>query len=557
MSAAGQSPAGAAVEHVDVVVLGTGAAGLTAAVVAAEGGASVAVFEKSTHVGGTTAWSGGQVWIPNNQHMPEVGVTDSREQAITYIMSLSRGMLEQRLVEAYVDAGPEMIELLEAKTPVQFYAVPGMPDYHPEFPGGSPGGGRTLECPIFPFDDLGEWADRVTPSPYFADPHITMSETPLGKAVPQPPSAEEHARRASRNERGCGQALAGRLLRACLDRGIEPRTSSAAHSLIVEHGAVVGVVVSTPTGEVQVRARRGVILASGGFEWNDDLVRAFLRGPMTAPVSMETNTGDGLIMAMKAGAMISNMREAWWIPVGIVPREANPMGRILVNGQRTLPHSIMVNRRGRRFTNEAANYNAFGAAFHVEDVSKFEYANLPCWLIFDQNYVDQYGFRVSAGGKGSQVPSWIPTGDTPRELAAKLGIDGDELERTIERWNGLVAEGHDPDFGRGDSAFDCWWGDPYRKGRRDATLGPLDRGPYYAFEIHSGCLGTKGGPRVDTDGRVLDLDGDPIRGLYAAGNVMGSPFGMTYGGPGGTLGPAMVFGYLAARHATAQASTSA
>ncbi len=178
-------------ERFDVVVLGTGAAGLTAAIAAHEGGASVAVFEKAEQVGGTTAWSGGQVWIPNNPHMPEVGVEDSREKALTYIMSLSRDMLEPRLVEAYVDAGPEMVELLEAKTPVQFYAVDGMPDYHPEFPGGSPGGGRTLECPIFPFDELGEWADRVTPSPYFADPHITMSETPLGKAVPQPPSAEE------------------------------------------------------------------------------------------------------------------------------------------------------------------------------------------------------------------------------------------------------------------------------------------------------------------------------------------------------------------------------
>src|SRR3954452_5946958 len=159
------------VERYDVVVLGTGAAGLTAAVVAHEGGASVAVFEKADLVGGTTAWSGGQVWIPNNPHMHEVGVEDSREEALTYIMSLSRDMLEPRLVEAFVDAGPEMVELLEAKTPVQFYAVPGMPDYHPEFPGGSPGGGRTMEFPISPFDDLGEWADRVSPSPYFADPH--------------------------------------------------------------------------------------------------------------------------------------------------------------------------------------------------------------------------------------------------------------------------------------------------------------------------------------------------------------------------------------------------
>ena len=245
-----------------------------------------------------------------------------------------------------------------------------------------------------------------------------MSETPLGKAVPEPPSPEEHERRRVRNERGCGQALAGRLLRACLDRGIEPRTSCAGRELMLDGGAVVGVVVDTPDGPIEVPATKGVVLASGGFEWNDDLRRAFLRGPMTHPVSMETSTGDGLRMAMRAGAMITNMREAWWIPVGDVPVEDNPLGRILVNGQRTLPHSIMVNRRGRRFTNEAANYNAFGAAFHVEDVSRFEYANLPCWLMFDQTYVDTYGFRVTAGGGGGQVPAWVPRGDTPAELAA-------------------------------------------------------------------------------------------------------------------------------------------
>ena len=540
-------------EQSDVIVLGTGAAGLTAAIAAHDGGATVRVFEKADVVGGTTAWSGGQVWIPNNPHMPDVGVADSREQAMTYIMSLSRGLLEERLVEAFVDAGPEMVEQLEAKTPVQFYAVPGMPDYHPEFPGGSPGGGRTLECPIFPFDELGEWAARVTPSPYFADPRITMSETTLGQAVPNPPAQDELDRRSLRNERGCGQALAGRLLRACLDRGIEPETSCAATRLIVDDGAVIGVRVSTREGEIDVHADRGVIIATGGFEWNAELCRSFLRGPMTHPVSMDTNTGDGLIMAMRAGAMITNMREAWWIPVGVVPvSDSNPMGRILVNGQRTLPHSIMVNRRGRRFTNEAANYNAFGASFHVEDVSKFEYANLPCWLVFDQTYVDTYGFRIAAGAFGDTVPEWVPRGESPAALAAVLGIDADELERTIDRWNGLCADGHDPDFGRGDSAFDCWWGDPYRKGRRDATLGPLQRGPFYAYEIHSGTLGTKGGPRVDPDARVLDLDGNPIDGLYASGNAMGSPFGMTYGGPGGTLGPAMVFGFLAGRHAAAR-----
>ena len=461
-------------ERYDVVVLGTGAAGLTAAIAAAEGGASVAVFEKADLVGGTTAWSGGQVWIPNNRHMAAVGVADSRDRGIEYIMSLSRDMLDQSLIEAYVDGGEEMLDLLESKTPVNFYAVPGMPDYHPEFPGGSINGGRTLECPIFAFDELGEWASRVTPSPYFADPHITMSETPLGKAVPQPPSAEEHARRVASNERGCGQALTGRLLKACLDRGIEPRTSCAGRELIIEDGAVVGLMVDTPSGVIEVRANRGVVLASGGFEWNEELRRTFLRGPMSHPVSIETNTGDGLIMAMKAGAMLSTMREAWWIPVGLVPEASNAMGRTLVNGQRTLPHSIMVNRRGRRFTNEAANYNAFGAAFHQEDVAKFEYANLPCWLVFDQTYIERYGFRVSAGGTGKEVPDWVPRGETPEALAAQLGIDGEELVRSIRRWNANCADGHDPDFGRGDSAFDCWWGDPYRKGRARRNAGAVD-----------------------------------------------------------------------------------
>jgi 3-oxosteroid 1-dehydrogenase len=539
-------------EQFDVVVVGTGAAGLTAAVVAAEAGATVGIFEKAGLVGGTTAWSGGQVWIPNNPHMADVGIADDRQRAIGYIMSLSRDMLDRDLVEAYVDAGPEMVSLLEAKTPVQFYAVSGMPDYHPEFPGGSPGGGRTIECPIFPFAELGDWAARVTPSPYFANPHITMSETPLGKAIPDPPGAAELARRLERDERGCGQGLVGRLLRACLDRGIEPRTDHAARRLITVDGGVRGVVFETGGGEVEVHARRGVVLASGGFEWDRDLCRAFLRGPMTHPVSMETNTGDGLRMAMRAGAMLSTMREAWWIPVASVPIEENPMGRVLINGQRTLPHCIMVNRRGRRFTNEAANYNAFGGAFHVEDVSRFEYANLPCWLVFDQTYADEYGFRVASGIEGHGVPAWVPRGDTPSALAAQIGVDPAGIEEAIARWNAHCEDGHDPDFGRGDSAFDRWWGDPYLKGTPEATLGGLHRGPFYAVEIHSGCLGTKGGPQVDRHGRCVDLDGEPIPGLYAAGNAMGSPFGMTYGGPGGTLGPAMVFGYLAALHAAAR-----
>lgn len=534
-------------EEVDVVVLGSGAAGLTAAITAADGDLRVAVLERADLVGGTSAWSGGQVWVPNNPHMAAVGATDSAEDAVTYILSLSRGLLDEHLVRRYVEAAPQMVRYLDDHTPTSFYAVGGFPDYHPEHPGGRPNGGRTVECPIYPFDELGDWGHRVTVSPYYPDPHRTMSEIPLGQPVPRPISREERQRRKLRDERGMGQALVGRLLRGCLDRGIEPRVEHRAQELLLDDGRVTGVRVDTPDGERHLTARRGVVLATGGFEWNEDYTRAFLRGPMTHPVSVRTNTGDGLRMAMRAGAMLGNMREAWWTPVAELPAGlTDPMNRMMIAGDRSRPRAIMINRSGRRFTNEAANYNAFGGAFHQEDVSRFAYANLPCWLVFDHEYVRRYG--VLEWYRPGDVPDWIVRADTLAALAAELDVPATALEETVERWNGQVAAGRDPDFGRGDSAHDRWWGDAECKGQVKATLGPLDEAPYYAVPVRSGALGTKGGPVVDGDARVIDLDGAVIPGLYAAGNVMASPFGMTYGGPGGTLGPAMTFGYLAGRH---------
>lgn len=536
-------------DEFDVVVLGTGAAGLTAAVTAARNGARVGLFEKAPEVGGTTAWSGGHVWIPCNPHQAAIGVSDSPEEAVTYIMSLSRGLLEEKLVRAYVAAGPEMVEFLDREAGTEFYAVPDFPDYHPEHPGGKPGGGRTIECPLFPFTELGEWQDRVTHTPYYSTEHLTMSETSLGAAVPVVPSEEEMARRAVRDERGRGQALVGRLLKALLEAGVQPQTRHRARELVVEDGRVVGVRFDTPEGSRRVRAGRGVVLATGGFEWNEEYKRAFLRGPLTHPVSVPTNTGDGLYMAMKAGAMLGNMREAWWIPAADLPEGINPMNRAMITADRTRPRSIMVNRRGRRFTNEAANYNAFGGAFHVEDVTAFDYANLPSWLIFDQGYLRAYG-TIGPHPAGEEPPAWLKGHPTLEALAEDIGLPAEELVATVRRWNNHVANGVDPDFGRGQSAHDRWWGDPAYKGDVRGTLGPIDDPPYYAIKVVSGGLGTKGGPRTDEHARVLDLDGRPIEGLYAAGNVMASPFGMTYGGAGGTLGPAMVFGYLAGRHLT-------
>jgi len=534
-----------------VVVLGTGGSGLTAAIAAHDAGAHVSVFEKHDQIGGTTAWSGGMIWIPNNHHEAALGVPDSREEALEYLMSLSHDMIEPKLAEAFLDTGPLMVRYLEQHTPVQFRPIADFPDYHAERPGGRPGGGRSLDCPLYSFHELGEWGERVTRSPYYPTPHISMYDTHLGQARPQAPDEAEMARRAVNDERGSGQALVGRLVRACLDRGIHPRTGCRATDLTVDGGAVTGVRLETPEGWLEVRAS-AVILATGGFEWSDAFKRAFLRGPMTHPVSIGTNTGDGLRMAMRAGAMLGNMREAWWMPVVEVPREEVSTGVTLMTGQRSLPRSIMINREGRRFTNEAANYNAFGAAFHEQDVSAFEYRNLPCWMIFDQEYVDRYGFGMLGGTPGVPPPQWVTRAPTLAGLAARLSVPADAIQATVDRWNAQVAAGRDEDFRRGEAAHDIWWGDPNHRGDRRATLGPLDRGPFFAVEVKSGALGTKGGPQTDENANVLDLDGRPIRGLYAAGNVMASPMGMTYGGPGGTIAPGMVFGFLAGRHAAGQ-----
>lgn len=527
----------------DLIVLGTGASGLTAALSAADHGAKVLLLEKGDKIGGTTALSSGVAWIPDNKYAAATGVKDSKEMGLEYLDSLSHDMIRPEMAEAFVDSGPELIEWLEARTPLQLKLVPGFPDYHPEHPGGMPQGGRSLEPELFSFNELGEWADRFIghPRPMY------VAETPIGGGTGFLEEDVEAQRRAD-NIEGLGRAMLGALLKGCLDKGVEVRTQVRATKLLQTDGTVRGVVCQTEAGEETIRAGSGVIIATGGFERDTELVRSFLRGPIEHPPGVATNTGDGLRMSMRVGAMLGAMREAWWVPVVAIPDATQPEGKRvqLVLRERTLPRSIMVNSQGFRFTNEAANYNALGGAFHTLD-THFKWTNNPCWLIFDQEFVNRYGgFGVPVG---AEMPDWVTRADSLDALANKLEIPAENLNDTVTGWNAAVAQGRDEEYHRGDSAYDGWCGDRTSYPAREATIGQVDQGPYYAVQLHSSTLGTKGGPETTPDCEVMDVDGNTIPGLWAVGNAMAAPTGMVYGGAGGTLGPALVFGYRAGRSA--------
>lgn len=530
------------VSEVDVVVLGTGAAGMTAALAAAVGGGpdiTVAVFEKSDKIGGTTAVSGGIAWIPSHDKAPDLTVAD----ALAYLRAQSFGAMDEALVETFVRTGQPMIDFVEAHSDMRFQIATGFPDYKPELPGGRPGGGRSLGPVPYDVSRVPGWGERITAFP--AD----FSNVGL--------DAETRARLHADfgDDSGdlviAGSAMIAGLLRGLLDLGVEPQTESRAVELLATDGRITGVRIINGDNTFDVRARRGVILANGGFEWDTKLVEAFLRGPMHGPVSPPNNTGDALRMAMAHGADLANMGEAWWVPVIQIPGDTlggHPRSRS-VRLERTRPRSIIVNKSGNRFINEACDYNSMAGAFqylHPRD----GYVNDPAWIVFDDQHLKRYGFLgVEPGG---EVPDWFNKSRDLAELAKKTGIDADGLTRTVAAWNEHVSDPtdpRDPEFGRGASAYDGYWGDPNASTPAGQTLGPLDTGPYYAVPVALGAMGTKGGPRTDRDGRVMHVSGAVIEGLYAAGNAMAGVTGRAYGGAGGTIGPAMVFGYRAGYHA--------
>ncbi len=532
---------------IDVLILGAGAAGLAAALSAHEAGAKVLVVDKADKLGGTAAISGGIVWMPQNVWMADAGISDSRDDAIAYFEGLNHGDIDAERLAAFVDEGPAALSFLSSIGAYEPILLDSYPDYYLTRDGAKPDGGRALDNAMFSFKELGDWADKIYDGG--TTPRMMLKETPLGGAsgIIAP---EIMAEREAGDMRAWGQALIGRMLKACLERGITPQLNVTIDRLLVEGGQAMGAVIDGET----VTASKGVVLATGGFEWDKDLVQTFLRGPMTAPASPPGNTGDGLKLAMAAGAALGNMTSAWWMTSLEVPGDTWPelsgksdaQRAVPVLLERTLPHTLMVNRAGRRFCNEAQNYSALAGAFQSFNPSTYDYDNLPAYLIFDQNYRDKYPLAFLF--PGMPTPNWIASAEAPEDLADKIGIDPQGLASTIGSFNGFAEAGADEDFGRGDGEYDRFYGDRSRPGAA-ATLGALDKPPYYAVEIKMGALGTNGGAKTDGETRVHAISGGIIKGLYAAGNVMAGATGSVYAGAGGTLGPALTFGVIAGRSA--------
>ena len=529
----------------DIVILGAGASGMMAALAAAKSGAQVVVLEKANRLGGTAAVSGGIVWAPMNDHISPAD-PDSREAALAYFEALEGGDLRPHVLAGFVDHAAAAIRFLEANSRVRFAPLQGYPDYYMDRPGARPQGGRALDSGLFPYAELGEWRDKISVATAYP---LTVAETPLGGATGMP-EPEVMLARMAKDERGFGQSLVAGLLEACLAAGVDIRLGMRATSLLTEGGRITGVAVNAPDGVQHVMAGRGVIVTTGGFEWNADLSRAFLRGPIAFPASPPSNTGDGLRMLMAAGAALGNMTSAWWCPT-IVTEETWDDGSpraVPVLIERTLPGSIIINSRGVRFCNEAVNYSAIAGAFHAFDPASYSYANMPAWLVFDAAYRQKN--PVATAMPGAPDPAWMVRAPDLAALALALGVPEAALAQTISRFNSGASAGVDPDFGRGTTEYDRFYGDRSKPGAL-ATLGPLTAGPYYAVPLHMGVLGTNGGALTDAQGRVMGHDGAVIPGLYAAGNVMAGATGGIYAGAGGTLGPALTYGWLAGRTAAA------
>ncbi|MCB1486334.1 MAG: FAD-binding protein [Bauldia sp.] len=558
----------------DVLIAGSGAGGLATATVAASHGLKVILVEKDRYVGGTTALSGGFMWLPGNPVSRRVGVSDSVDEARIYLQHEAGNHFHPEVVDAFLDAIPDAVTFYETRTALAFDPAPEFPDYHPQAPGGMAGGRSILARPLRG-TELGKRLDLLRPPlPELKFLGMTIGTGPdlkhFSNATRSLKSAAYVAGRLGRHVgdlaahgRGMrltnGSALAARLLISAANAGVDVRVETALKQLTVKDGRVCGGVVGGVDGDIEVAARLGVVLAAGGFP-QDAARRAQLFGHehlglghlSPAPT---TNTGDGLRLAEAAGASLdlSYPNAAAWVPVSRVPRKDGTYGLFPHFIDRGKPGLIAVTPNGRRFANEANSYHDFMqgllAAQKPGDTGN-------AFLVVDQTFLRNFGlgfvkpFPVPYAGHIRS--GYLKSGRTIRELAANAGIDEDALARTIQAFNRSCSTGVDTEFGKGSTPYNRFYGDG--RYQPNPCLAPIEKPPFFAVEIFVGDLGTFDGVRTNRHGQATDEKGDAIPGLYAVGNDMASIAGGNYPGGGITLGPALVFAYLAARHMAGSAT---
>ena len=550
----------------DVVVVGAGAGGMTAAAVAAAEGLSVLVIEKTEFVGGTTAWSGGMVWIPVNTQMERAGLPDNASAAADYLASTVPEPENVDLRDTFLSRGPEAIDYLEANTEVRLQPVQVYPDYYPDMPGAT-AGGRVLEPVSFDGTNLGKRFGRLRPPlPEFTlfggmmvnrsdIPHLRKFGRSFRSTLRSLRLISTYALQRLRAPRGTtlhlGNALAARLYASLLARNVEILLCASVEQLLIDGDAVRGVRIKGLSGVRSIAARKGVVLATGGFSYDAGLRRQFfpaVAGSVSA--AAPAGTGDGLRLAMAGGASIGTRvaAPAYWVPASLFQRTDGSQGVFPHTvTDRAKPGVIAINASGRRFVNEALSYHEFVRAMLADGNDT---AGRPFYLICDRQFLWRYGLgrikpftwrvgRYVRSGELIEAPSI-------GELAEAIGVEKSVLSLTLDNYNADARMGRDSEFGRGSTIYQRHLGDPAHS--PNPCVAPIDRAPFYALRIYPADLGTAVGLRTDVDARVLNTNGVAITGLYACGNDMGSIMNGNYPGPGITLGPALTFGYIAGRH---------
>ena len=510
----------------DLVAVGSSTGGFAAAILGHDLGLSTMLLEKSEFLGGGTALSGGVLWIPFNHHMLEQGLADSREEALTHIRRISLGRHDEVLLGAYLDIGPEVVRYVEEHTPLKL-TIESSPDYYADLPGGKKRGRQLYPDP-----------DRMIPLLKEAEGTYPI----LAKVRPDPVPYFA----GMRDRWAEGRGLIGPMAMACADRGINVLTQTRARQLLVENGRVIGLRVERAGRDFFIRGRRGVLLATGGYEWNDDMNKRFMNTTKLYALTPNSNEGDGHMMGMEVGAATALMDH-------LIPQVAFSVAGEEIQGKPFYrgisygyPGNIIVNRHGKRCCNECV-YPDSGRAFLAYDQVSSELANAPLFWIADQAFTKRSG--IGSLAKITKNADWLRRADSLAGLAEQLGIPGDNLVDTVDRFNRLALEGRDPDFRRGESTYNLWWGNKmFADHKPNPTLGPLMKPPFYGVELHLGSVGNLGGLVTNASAQVIDAQGEIIPGLYGTSNTTALlTHGFTYTS-GSCQAKSIIFGYIAARH---------